>query len=743
MDLAGFGTYTRVMKISIRNKWFLSITIIIITAFSITAQEPLLINDWVIAPMKSDINFPSTGVQPYKPGQTISLDTRIAGLKTECIIPSGLKGKKPAFSIGRFDGGWLCYLNGSLIAQEGYLYDTTTPSLNTMKIALIPEGLIQWDRKNTIIIEVYNDGGKFSMEQPFLDQFDRIHPQQKLSNFLNIYIYLAFSLMSGFIFLYYMMRFFMNRKDRPSLYFALANLALTIYFFQMGADFPTFPHQLFYRFSKSLLPLFFMFLTLFFLDYFQTINNKIVKGIVVAVGTTGFLAILGFGSTSYAVKDFFNLSLLPGVLELLLMGGISLRAVIKKNLLAIPIFIGVLIGIVSGIIDATYSLQRVVPLFFTQGFGILFFDISMFMTLAYQGITTSKNLDRTSRDNLAKTKKLQNFLLEMSNASEILAGMNKKLSDHVQKASDRTEELIEENTTISGSVEDQFLRIKENTVAITKVLGEFENLKLQITTQDNNIKETSAVTIELLESFDNTVTDLKRTTDFTENLRKSAASAETRLKDSTKIIESIQDKSKAITSIIDAMNDIAERTNLLAMNASIEAAHAGSAGRGFSVVAQEIKKLASNSAARAAEVFATIDEISNLINSGVDSNDAVKKALSSMAEDTDSALNQISNIYNSTLEEKASGTRIIESMHSLTDFSTRLDNLTGEQEKSGRSVESGLQNLVKLSKEVRDSVEKTMEGNSSLARLINNIKSVADESEKESKRLNQLLSMDK
>lgn len=730
------------MKEIFQTRFVLSILFIFFTVFSISAQEKQIISNWEIAPMASESSIPSSGWETQELSGSFSLDSQIAGIKAEVHISSAFKGKKPAFSIGRFDEGWLCYFNGSLIEQEGTLENSTNPALNTKKVALIPEGLIRWDQKNTIVVALYNDGGQFKVEQPYMDQFDRIYPQRKLSNFLNIYIYLAFALMSGFIFLYYMMRFLMNRNDRASLLFALANLALTIYFFQMGADFPTFPHQQFYRLSKSLLPLFFMFLTLFFIEYFQTFNNRIVITIVIAVGVLGCLGMLLFGRTSSTVKFFFNLALLPGVVELFLMGGLSIKAVIKGNRLAVPILVGVLVGIISGVIDATYSIKGIVPLFFTQGFGILFFDISMFMTLAYEGIMVSKNLDRTSRDNLAKTEKLENFLGEMSNASEVLAGMNTDLSGHVRGASDRTDELKVENAAIAKAIEDQFLRIKENTDAITKVLSEFENLRQQISTQDGNIKETSAVTIELLESFDTTVEDLKRTTDFTENLRNSAASAESRLKDSTRIIENIQEKSRNITSIIDAMNDIAERTNLLAMNASIEAAHAGASGRGFAVVAQEIKKLASNSAARASEVFDTIDEISSLISSGVNSNGAVKKALSSMAEDTNSALEQISNIYTSTLEEKASGSKIIEAMHSLTDFSSRLDLLTKTQEESGRSVEAGLQELVTLSEGVRNSVEKTMSGNADLAGLISNIKGVAHESAEESKRLNKLLTLE-
>ena len=74
-------------------------------------------------------------------------------------------------------------------------------------------------------------------------------------------------------------------------------------------------------------------------------------------------------------------------------------------------------------------------------------------------------------------------------------------------------------------------------------------------------------------------------------------------------IEELQEKSKAISHIVSAINDIAEQTNLLSLNASIEAARAGDAGRGFSVVAEEIRKLADQCLASAGQISSIVKEI--------------------------------------------------------------------------------------------------------------------------------------
>lgn len=96
-------------------------------------------------------------------------------------------------------------------------------------------------------------------------------------------------------------------------------------------------------------------------------------------------------------------------------------------------------------------------------------------------------------------------------------------------------------------------------------------------------------------------------------------------------IQELEEKSKSISNIVSAINDIAEQTNLLSLNASIEAARAGDAGRGFSVVAEEIRKLADQCLASSSQISSIVDEIvsktGEVVNIARQAEDAVSSRL--------------------------------------------------------------------------------------------------------------------
>jgi methyl-accepting chemotaxis protein len=88
---------------------------------------------------------------------------------------------------------------------------------------------------------------------------------------------------------------------------------------------------------------------------------------------------------------------------------------------------------------------------------------------------------------------------------------------------------------------------------------------------------------------------------------------------STTVIRDMDKRAHDISSIVDTINLIAERTNLLSLNASIEAARAGDAGRGFAVVAEEIRNLADRSAKATADIAAIIKALQDVAQEAVSS----------------------------------------------------------------------------------------------------------------------------
>ena len=276
----------------------------------------------------------------------------------------------------------------------------------------------------------------------------------------------------------------------------------------------------------------------------------------------------------------------------------------------------------------------------------------------------------------------RNMILAIKGQTDTLSEVSGDLSANMTEAAAAMNEIAANIHSIQGRVVNQSGSVSQTHTTMEEVVGSINRLNAHIESQSENISRASSAIEQMVANTRSVTETLVKNGNNVKTLMRASEVGRGGLQGVADDIQEIARESEGLLEINSVMENIASQTNLLSMNAAIEAAHAGEAGKGFAVVADEIRKLAENSGEQSKIISEVLKKIKGAIDKITGSTESVMR----------------------NFEEIDSSVKIVAEQEE------NIRNAMEEQNHGSREILEGIGNVNELTRQVKDDSHRMLEG---------------------------------
>ncbi|MCL2230302.1 MAG: methyl-accepting chemotaxis protein [Treponema sp.] len=321
--------------------------------------------------------------------------------------------------------------------------------------------------------------------------------------------------------------------------------------------------------------------------------------------------------------------------------------------------------------------------------------------------------------------KIKRLVLSIKNESVTLSGVGTALAGNMNETAAAVNQITSNIQSIKGRVINQSASVSQTHATMEQVVSNISKLDSLVHEQSQNVAQASSAIEQMVANTHSVTNTVISNANNVKSLMDASEIGRSSLQEVSEDIQEISRESEGLLEINSVMKNIAGQTNLLSMNAAIEAAHAGEAGKGFAVVAAEIRKLAESSSVQSKTISEILKKIKNSIEKISGSTENVLTKFGAIDDSVKVVAEQEENILHAMEEQGIGSKQILEGVGKVNEITRQVSDRSGEMMHNAHEVIRESENLEKATQEIECGMNEMATGASQINIAVNHVNEIS------------------
>ncbi len=306
--------------------------------------------------------------------------------------------------------------------------------------------------------------------------------------------------------------------------------------------------------------------------------------------------------------------------------------------------------------------------------------------------------------------KIGSAIKNVDDNSGVMQSIGDELSSNMTETASALNEISANIEGVKEQAMSQAASVTETADTVGTIIHTIEHLNESIESQSASVVQSSAAVEEMVSNIASITQSLEKSDGMVKMLATATSEGKTTLQNSNAVTQKIAEASGGLIEASSVIQNIASQTNLLAMNAAIEAAHAGEAGKGFAVVADEIRKLAEESSAQGKAITDTLKKLSDEIAGLSESSKTVEEKFNAIFQLSENVRGMSAELTAAMKEQENGSREVLAAIKTISSVTAEVKDGSEEMLTGGKGVAQEMQKLDRLTAEIKDSMNEMSAG---------------------------------